>query len=359
MRSFRVALLFGSLVVAHAAHATDVPKGKGDSGGAASSSGGATGGSYSTAGQAGIYETGAADERADLKYGGLVEIRKLRAGDPKPWTVGVGWETHALVRQNDLSGDAPNKLFNYGYLFGSADITRNNRVSIRFGFYERLLADQGETGSRLDDLVISYTRRQPLPKTVTLRLVGALTIPTSFASQLSSLILAPRLSIAVDRAFASHKLGTLSLDARVFTTGYIVKYASTGNATDGGGNPNARASFGGLIDLEYALWFHQPLSVGAEGFLEYLWFYDVWDPAKPAVGDAFYHTQPVQTAYGGEVYLRYQIPPIKGVKIDVKFAFAEGDPTLGYNSLNHDGVSRVYGFWRHSSEVYGNVDIRY
>jgi hypothetical protein len=359
MRSYRFAVLLGFLVAGTTAHATDVPKGKGESGGSASSGSGATGGSYSTAGQAGVYDTGAADERADLKWGGLLDIRKLHAGDPKPWTVGVGWETHALIRQNDLSGDAPNKLFNYGYIFGSADITRNNRVSVRFGFYQRLIADQNETGARLDDLVLSYSRRVRLPKLVTMRFIGALTIPTSFASQLSSLILAPRLTIALDRAFASHKLGTLSLDARVFTTGYIVKYASVGNNIDGGGNPNARASFGGLVDLEYALWFHQALSLGAEAFLEYLWFYDVWDPTKPAVGDAFYHTQPVQTAYGGEVYLRYQIPPIKGMKIDVKVAFADGDPTLGYNSLNHDGVSRVYGFWRHSSEIYGNVDIRY
>ena len=41
-------------------------------------------------------------------------------------------------------------------------------------------------------------------------------------------------------------------------------------------------------------------------------------------------------------------------------AFANGDPTLGFNSVLHDGVAHYYSvYWRHTSEFYGALSARY
>src|SRR5215831_13640095 len=37
--------------------------------------------------------------------------------EKKPWELYAVWETHRLVRQNDLNGDANNRLFNFFYFY--------------------------------------------------------------------------------------------------------------------------------------------------------------------------------------------------------------------------------------------------
>src|SRR5205809_790138 len=81
--------------------------------------------------------------------------------------------------------------------YARADITSKNRLSLRLGFYERFLADQSESGLRLGDLSLTYTRFVPLPKEFALRLSAALTAPTSFYSQKQTLITAPTVSAAL------------------------------------------------------------------------------------------------------------------------------------------------------------------
>src|SRR4051794_13740857 len=172
--------------VASAAGGKNGPTGGGGASGGASFGGGksATGG-----GGAGLNDTEAEGQSADQPKAA------------KKWQIYGVFETHRLVRQSDLGGDAPNKTFNFGYLYPSYDITPRDRVSIRAGFYQRFVADQGETGIRLDDTVFAYTRFIPLPEEIMLRVGGWVTAPTSFDSKKAGIVTVPRLLLRADKYF--------------------------------------------------------------------------------------------------------------------------------------------------------------
>jgi hypothetical protein len=275
-----------------------------------------------------------------------------RASD-KSWEVGASYEFHHLIRQNDLAGAGVNKNMSYGGFYGRWDITPYDRLALRGGVYQRYLADPGETGARFDDLSLAYTRKIPLPGEVTLRPSFSLSAPTSFASQKASLITAPRLSLQADRRFWKW----LTVEARVADSYYLVRYASAA-----GGNPNTRNVLSGMVSVDFAMPFHDPLSVGLTGYTAYIWLYDVANGGggQPAqYGSVAQPKQPIQQSYGGEVYVRYNLPSVKGVKGDVSFALANGDPTLGYTSAIHDGAQHIYLFFRQTAEVYGAVALRY
>ena len=332
-----LSLVLAGLTWAGAAGAANFePKAK--AGGAPPSAGSSGGGSSA--------EPSNADTRSADAPGGR------RAADEKPWEVGAFWETHRLLRQDDLGGDAPNKLFNFAYLYANWDVTQNNRIGLRFGAYQRLLADEGESGVRADDLVLAYTRRIPLPADFAARVVLSATAPTSFYSQKASLITAPRVAVGLNK-----KLGRLSADLRVLGTGYITKYREME-----GGNPNTKYSFGGALEVDYRFPYLEFLHLGAAVNSGWTWFYDVAngaDAKTPTVADATYPNQPVQQSYGGEIFVRADLPELVGVKSDLSIALAQGDPTLGSTSVLHDGVGHVYAFWRHSSEVYFTLGARF
>lgn len=383
MRCFKFGIAVGILALAGAAHAADVGKSKSEHGG--SSGGGSSGGvSDGRSGAAGEKSTGGDYldmTQSDLKYGGLIDIRKERAGYPKPWQVGFALEAHGLVIQNDLEGDASNKALLYGYGYASADISERNRISIRLGFYQRFLADSGETGARFDDMIMSYRRWFPLPKKFNLYLSGRIDWGTSFLSQRQGLVAAIRGTIGSDKTFDFGKAGALYYDARLSGTGYAGKSSTSydggnsqctsGNqvpagtpanspsnpwgATNGGyqtttcgGNPLPTGSLSMLLAVEYAFAYHRPLVIGADVFNEYLWY-----RFNPQGG------QPVQQEWGYEFFARYELPRYKDFRVDLTLAYAMGDPTLGYTSTLHDGVEHLYGFWRRSSQVYAVVDARY
>ena len=69
--------------------------------------------------------------------------------------------------------------------------------------------------------------------------------------------------------------------------------------------------------------------------------------------------QPVSQSYAGEIFVRYVLPSLAGVKSDFSVALADGDPALSYNSVLHDGVSQFYLFFRQTAEVYGTFSVRY
>jgi hypothetical protein len=331
-------LAVAGLLVSSAAGAANVePKAKSSAGpSSTSSSSGGLGSSEPPAG--------------DVRGGDQSKGRK--PSEDKSWEVGAFWETHRLLRQDDLGGDAPNKLFNFLYLYTNWDITENNRIGLRFGAYQRLIADEGETGIRSDDLVLAYTRRFPLPAEFAARAVLSATAPTSFASQKASLITAPRLTLGM-----SKRAGRLTLDLRALGTAYVTKYREME-----GGNPNAKYSFGGVLEADFRIPYLEWLKLGAALNTGWTWYYDVANGAdKPiaTVADATYPNQPVQQSYGGEVFLRADLPDLGGVKSDLTVSLAQGDPTLGSTSVLHDGVGHVYAFWRHSSEVYFTLGVRY
>ena len=309
------------------------------------------------------------EARADTAYGrGETEhvgadMHPAERAEPgktkKPWEVEAVWETHRLVRQNDLESDAVNKTVNVGFLYGRWDITKNNRVWVRGGFYQRFIADDQETGLRFDDAVAAYVRRVPLPEKFTFYAAAQLSAPASFDSQKESLITEPRVTLTLDK-----KLGRFLFVGKTYGGVHIMKYA-----TAEGGNPNPRWIWVSMLAAEYNFPVVDMLTLGASVTNQYLWLYTpnyvsnapnsqrygvASDPRYDNEG------QKVQQAYAAEVYLRYEIPELAGFKSNVTLSYAQGDPSLGYTSALHDGARHVYPlFWRHSSAVYGAFTVTY
>ena len=281
------------------------------------------------------------------------------ASSKKAWEVGGEIETHHLIRQEDLEGQARYKQFNILGLYAQYDLSQYDRVRVR-GFVDQyFLADQGETGFRLDDIVVEYVRRIPLPHQFTLRANARLTIPTSYNSQLSSEITSPSLGLNLEK-----KLGRyVDVSVRSAGTWLFDKYRESNQ----GGDVNAMANlnFGGAISITMP--FHEPLSIGFDGGTGYTWYYqpnNTNDP-NPAVqsngttADPQFSSQPISQSYFGEVTLNYIMPTVFGVRSDILIAYADGDPTIGSISVLHDGVGHFYGFFRDSSEVYAALSAHY
>lgn len=274
----------------------------------------------------------------------------------KAWTVGGVFETHRMVRTEDLQGMARNKVMNYLFLFAGYGITPFDRVQVRTGIYQRFLADKGETGVRMDDIEPMYTRIVPLPAAVTMRASGSVILPLSYESQLMDLMFAPRLLAQFDRRF-----GTFNLTVRGGAAYWATKYKSTR-----GGDANPMVSLSTSVNGEYAMPFHESLSVGALVAAGASFLRDPTNARDPnvqrygAVNDPqFGASQPVQNTYGAELYVRYILPEVQGVKSDFTIGYANGDYAVGYMRLNREGITRVYGFWRTNAEVYAELGIRY
>jgi hypothetical protein len=335
------------LLMSGAAYAAGGVGGKGDTGGKGGNGPGSSagaGGALSGGSNAGL-SAGNASQNPDFAANNEVERKKK-------WEVGGTWETHRLIRQEDLN-NASSKLFNVLGVYARYDITANDRIGIRDYFYERFMADQGETGLRTDDVTATYTRTQPLPKDFTFAGTFAISAPTSFSSQKMGLITAPALILQIDKKIGKY----IGVSARTLGTAYITKYTAAE-----GGNANPKFRLGGTLEAEVAMPFHEALSFGADVTTGYYWYYNVQSstPAGTgAVGDATYPNQPIQQTYGGEIFARYTLPQVIGIKSDITLAFAQGDPSLGYTSVLHDGVGHTYGFYRQSSEVYAALTLRY
>ena len=110
--------------------------------------------------------------------------------------------------------------------------------------------------------------------------------------------------------------------------------------------------------------FYRQFSVGAALTDSYVWYYNV---GAPPAGTTFYGTttNPVTDnstffqSYGGEIFARYILPNLSGFKSDITAALANGDPSLGYPSVLHDGVVHPYLLYYNSAEVYVALEGRY
>lgn len=358
MRLLKVGIVIASILAATAASATEGKGSKGESG----SSGGGGGGSGGGGGGADQFGSG-------RDFGLQPDVLTGETPRHKPWEVGGEFATHRLIRTDDLAGGAPvpgspdpgaanNKFMNEYYLYARYDITDRDRVGIRAYMYQRFLADQGETGFRFDDMVFTYTRLIPLPEKFRLQLSFWLTAPTSYDSQLSGLVTAPRFVAEIDRWF-----GNLNLDFRTYDEFYFQRYESY--AGSGGASPNPVDRIAAVFDAEYHMPFFPVLSAGLSLYTAWTWYYNITG-AGPADGipqgvvqDSQFASQPIQQTYGGEVYVRYEMPPLAGVKSDLTVAYANGDPTIGYTSVLHDGVGHAYLGYRQTSEVYASLGVRY
>ncbi len=296
--------------------------------------------------------------------------------EPKPWEVSGTFEVHRLLESNYLDeGVGPFQTFNVLFVVGRYDLTAADSLSISGGGYQYFLADSGESGFRASDLSLSYSHTFELPWKLRLRATGSLTAPISYDSQLASNITTPSITLSLSRRF-----GDLLLQANVRGIAFWDRYAeasssaasaSTSSGASGdssstpGGQINQEWAAGGSVSAEYSMPFHRQLSVGAVLTDSYTWYYGGGDQ-PPADTTYFGSTtnpttdnQPWQQSYGGEVFVRYLMPDLSGFKSDITVAFANGDPSLGYPSVLHDGVVHPYLFYYDSAEVYLALEGRY
>jgi hypothetical protein len=281
-------------------------------------------------------------------------VRKVE--ETKPWELGVTWETHRMIRQDDLEGSADQKVFNVLSLYARYDLTEHDRISVRDFVQQEFIADQGESGMRTGDVDFSYTRTVPLPRQFVFSATGVLSAPTSFDSQKAGLITAPTLVLQLDKRLGKY----VGVTARAVGSAFIAKYAEAE-----GGQANPHWHLTANLEADVTMPFLEQLSIGADIATGYTWYYEVQsgDPSVVANGvvndPQFPNSQPVSQSYGGEIFARYLLPNVAGVKSDISLALADGDPSLGYNSVLHDGVSEVYLFFRQTAEVYGTISVRY
>lgn len=341
--------------------------GKGETGG----KGGLGPQGSSQAGAGGSAEQGANIDTSAQAYGGRSTQNPDVAGagrvEQKPWEVSATFETHRLLMQGyTAEGLGSVKTFNVLFATAKYSITDNDVVTLAGGAYQFFLADQGESGFRGSDLSLSYTRYVDLPERFKFRATGTVTAPVSYDSQLASNITTPSVSLSLSRRF-----GDLLLQANLrgsyfwdrYTTANAIGSSTTG-ADAGSGQTNPKWAAGASVSAEYSMPFHRPLSVGAALTDSYIWFYDVGQgPTNTtfpgATSNPLTDGQPFAQSYGGEVFVRYLIPDLSGFKSDSTLALANGDPTLGYPSVLHDGVVHPYLLYYNSAEVYFAFEGRY
>ncbi len=275
----------------------------------------------------------------------------IRTEQQKPWEVGAVFETHRAFLQDNLASG--NLVYNVYGAYIRYRITDNDSIGIRESFQENFVADQGETGFRTDDVAITYTRSVPLPRHFLFSVTGSLSAPTSLSSQKMGLITAPRLVLALDKRFGRY----IDVSARVAGGAFIDRYAE---AEGGAANPLASLSAG--LSAEVVMPFHEPLSFGISASTTYTWLYSVQSGDGTPYGvvqDGTYVNQPVQQLYSGEIYGRYTLPTLAGVKSDITIAVADGDPGIGSTSYLHDGVGYTYLYNAQNAGVYGALSVRY
>jgi hypothetical protein len=362
MRFISAGVVVASLFVASLANASE-PKTEGGKGGPTPSAAPVSEGTNGA-------ESGTATRSTETSQDGEDERNpdKINAFAPsyKPWEVGMSFETHRLIYQNDLaggdavggspdSGAGQNKGVNDWEVYLRYDITKHDRISVRAFVFERFLVDDGETGVRFDDMLFAYTHSIPLPKKFNLDLGFSLTAPTSLDSRLAGTITSPRFSVSIDRRF-----GPLSLDYRM-SAQYDIQTESTYGGFTGqdGGAPTSVFHVSMIGDAELHMPFYEPLSLGVGVFNGYVWLHNVSGQLPASCDPTFCGNQPVQQSYGGEAFVRWLMPTVYGFKPDLTVAYAMGDPAVGYTSLLHEGVGHVYLGYREQASAYLNLSVRY
>lgn len=338
---------------------------KGDTGGK-----GGTGPENSTqAGASGQAEQGGTVDTSQVQFGNQNRDKTTtKTEEEKPWEIDAGFETHHLLEQNYLTTSAALQTFMVYSLSGRYNITTNDIVSLGGGVNQQLQADPGETGWRLFDLVLAYTHRFQLPEKFVLAASGSVSAPISYYSQLASNITTPSVALTLSRKF-----GDLTVALNIRGSYFWDKYSSENSlgagqdgsaAGEGAGQANVEWTLGGSLTAEYSMPFHRAWSVGAALADSYLWYYNVGQ--CPLQSQCYGATtipsidnQPAQQSYGGEIFTRYILPDLQGFKSDIMLALANGDPSLGYPSLIHDGVVHPYLLYYNTAEVYLALEGRY
>jgi hypothetical protein len=279
----------------------------------------------------------------------------------------AGWELHGMLVQNNLVGNGAETEFNYFYAGISYYLTKNDKLAFIAGLYQFALADPGESGWRMDDLLLRYNHHFSLPWKLGLDLGASLTAPTSFESYKMGLVTEPQMRAVLERTFFKH----LTIDLRVYGNYYWQTYATI----QGGSAPNPLAAAGGVLSIEAELPWHPALAIGADLATVYVDYYmpngqpgsitgvpsnaGATGPYYGVENNPTFTSQPLQQSYGFDVYLRYDFPKWHRVRVSVELAYAQGEPTAGYSSDLIDGISNLYLFYPEASEVYSSLTVKY
>ena len=362
MRFIAVGLGIAALLATSSAYAVG---GKGDTGG----KGGIGPLNSTSAGAAGTAETPAELDTTQQGLGGKStqnpDLATTKKVEEKPWEVGATFETHRLLRQDyNPEGLGALKVFNVLFAVAKYSLTDHDTVSVSGGGYQYFLADNGESGFRDSDITLAYSHVFELPAKFRLRGSLSANIPISFDSQLATNITSPGGSLSLSRKF-----GDLAVEARLSARYFWDRYSSAGaigtTGSDPAGATNIQWSAGAAISAEYDMPFYRPLSAGVALTDSYAFFYKNVGAPPPqtqffgATTNPSTDGQPMQQSYGGEVFVRYVMPDVSGFKSDLTIALANGDPSLGYPSVLHDGIVHPYLLYYNSAEVYAALSGRY
>jgi hypothetical protein len=354
-----VATLVGLAVATEAsALAGTNDKGVKDKGSAGGGGGGAGGGPSS-----GGASEGGRELRPDT---GVAEEEKV-----KPWEIDIYGEYHRLWYQNDLGGDAQNKNVLYYEATASWLPSANDKFTVRAGFYERFINDQGQSPFQFDDMVVSYIRYVPLPKDFTLRISPRVDLGTGYDSRVhSGFRFGPRLGVGLEKVIEG-----LTIYGFGYGQYYNYEKKESGGPSDtsaAGGTPNPYGRLAATLEISYNFPFYKPVTLGVSGYVSATWFYEP-ESSTPmgasATGGAYTNTptttdsltpsQPISNSAGGEIYARYDFPKASGLETNLTVAIADGDATVGYQNLLHDGVSHFSLGYRHSLQSYAVLQFKY
>ncbi|HEY8089338.1 MAG TPA: hypothetical protein VIF09_15870 [Polyangiaceae bacterium] len=360
-----IALGFGMAAVLATTVASAAGGTKGDTGGK-----GGFGPSNSTqSGAAGTAETPSEVDTTQTQYGGRStnnpDVTNTKKVEEKPWEVGATFESHRLLRQDyNPDGTGPLKVFDLLYLVARYSLTDNDSISMSGGVIQQFNADNTETGFRSTDISLAYSHMFQLPQKFRLRASVGSNIPISYYSQLESNITSPTGSLSLSRKF-----GDLAVEARWSIRYAWDRYSSAGPIGSGGGDAagatNLQWGTGGSISAEYDMPFYRPVSAGLALTDSYAFYYKnvgappAGTPSYGATTNPVTDGQPMAQSYGGEIFVRYVMPDLGGFKSDLTVALANGDPSLGYPSVLHDGVVHPYLFYYNTAEVYAALSGRY
>jgi hypothetical protein len=182
--------------------------------------------------------------------------------------------------------------------------------------------------------------------------------------QYQTLYAAPRLGVSVEREF-----GPVNVSLETHGYWYIEKYTSYSGPGGGslvGGAANPEASLHAVARAYAVMPFYRPLAVGLLGTASATWYHSVHgsNPSEQAYGSVsspWSPEQPFQNSFGGEVFVRYTFPTVRGVGSDFEVAYALGDPKVtGYQGLLHDAGRASFNlFYRSVSEVHTALTFRY
>ena len=338
MRGTKAACMFGvaMMLASVSAAASDTPKGQAPLG---------KGGKGASPSEASPEATPTDEE---TRYERRYETPANKKEEEKPWEIGVSFETHRLIRQEDVGGQQ--KLGNLFGINALYSFTPRDSVGIREYITEGFVADNGETGVRAEDISAFYSHVQPLKSDFVFTSTFSISAPTSLGAQKEGKILSPSLGFGLDK-----RIGYFSAGLHLYGTYVFTKYREAE-----GGAPNPQAQVGVTANAEMAMPFLEQLAIGVSVQTGYLWMQNPYGQTwLPATQDQTYLNQPVGQSYGGEIFARYILPTIGGIRSDFAIALSQGDSNVGFTSYLHDGVGYLDLFYRQNSDVYAALTARY